>query len=80
MPNARRNEELLRKDKSRALRVCRTVSMAENVFGNGTKASVWLHTPDERLANRSPLDMLDTESGFLLVEATLWQIDEGVYT
>jgi putative toxin-antitoxin system antitoxin component (TIGR02293 family) len=54
--------------------------MAEKVFGNDEKARVWLHTPDERLANRSPLDMLDTESGYLLVEATLWQIDEGVYT
>ncbi len=54
--------------------------MAEKVFGNDEKARVWLHTPDERLAHRSPLDMLDTESGYLLVKATLWQIDEGVYT
>ncbi len=80
MPSSYRNEEVLRKEKSRALRVYRTVSMAEKVFGNDEKARVWLHTPDERLANRSPLDMLDTESGYLLVEATLWQIDEGVYT
>jgi putative toxin-antitoxin system antitoxin component (TIGR02293 family) len=54
--------------------------MSEKVFGDAEKARVWLHTPDERMGNRTPLEMLDSESGFLLVEATLCQIDEGVYT
>ncbi len=80
MPSSRRNKEVLRKEKSRALGVYRTVSMSEKVFGDAEKARVWLHTPDERMGNRTPLEMLDSESGFLLVEATLCQIDEGVYT
>jgi len=79
MKSSLKNEQALRKEKNRALRAYRTVSMAEKVFGDAEKARVWLHTPDERMGNRTPLEMLDSESGFLLVEATLWQIDEGVY-
>jgi putative toxin-antitoxin system antitoxin component (TIGR02293 family) len=60
--------------------MARTISQAENVFGNRDKALLWLRTPDDRLGNRTPLSMLRTESGGRLVEEMLWQIDEGVYS
>ncbi len=33
-----------------------------------------------RLADRTPLNLLHTESGGRLVESMLWQLDEGIYT
>jgi putative toxin-antitoxin system antitoxin component (TIGR02293 family) len=62
------------------LRVARTISLADQVFGNHEKALTWLRQGDERLKDRTPLSMLHTESGGRLVENLLWQIDEGIYS
>jgi putative toxin-antitoxin system antitoxin component (TIGR02293 family) len=75
-----RGEALSEEEADRVLRMARTISQAENVFGNRDKALLWLRTPDDRLGNRTPLSMLRTESGGRLVEEMLWQIDEGVYS
>lgn len=75
-----RNEPLSQEETDRAVRVARIVGLAEEVFDNPDKALLWLRSPDDRLANRTPLNMLHTESGGRLVESMLWQLDEGIYT
>ncbi len=75
-----RAEHLSLEETDRVVRVARIVALAENVFGNREKALLWLRSPDDRMGDRSPLSMLQTESGGRLVENMLWQIDEGVYT
>ncbi len=74
-----RGENLSPSETDRLVRVARTVALAEMVFGSREKALLWLRTSDDRIANRSPLSLLQTESGGRLVEAMLWQLDEGVY-
>jgi putative toxin-antitoxin system antitoxin component (TIGR02293 family) len=75
-----RNEPLSQEETDRAVRVARIVALAEDVFGNHDKALLWLRSPDDRLASRTPLNMLQTESGGRLVESMLWALDEGIYT
>lgn len=75
-----RNEPLSKEETDRAVRVARIAALAEQVFGNREKALLWLRAPDDRIATRTPLNMLHTESGGRLVESMLWQLDEGVYT
>jgi putative toxin-antitoxin system antitoxin component (TIGR02293 family) len=74
-----RNEPLSQEETDRAVRVARIVSLAGEVFGNPDKALLWLRSADDRLANRTPLNMLHTESGGRLIESMLWQLDEGIY-
>jgi len=75
-----RNEHLSKEETDRAVRVARIVALAGEVFGNPDKALLWLRSADDRLANRTPLNMLQTESGGRLIESMLWQLDEGVYS
>jgi len=75
-----RKEPLSQEETDRAVRVARIVSLAGEVFGNSEKALLWLRMPDDRLAGRAPMTLLQTESGGRLVESMLWALDEGVYT
>jgi putative toxin-antitoxin system antitoxin component (TIGR02293 family) len=75
-----RGEPLSHEETDRLVRVARVVTLAEEVFGNHEKALLWLRSPDDRIGDRSPMSMLQTESGGRLIETMLWQIDEGVYT
>ncbi len=75
-----RNEPLSQEETDRAVRVARIVALAGDVFGNHDKALLWLRSPDERLADRTPLNLLQTESGGRLIESMLWQLDEGIYS
>jgi len=75
-----RNEPLSQEETDRAVRVARILSLAEDVFHNPDKALLWLRSPDDRLADRTPLNLLHTESGGRLVESMLWALDEGIYT
>jgi putative toxin-antitoxin system antitoxin component (TIGR02293 family) len=75
-----RKENLSSVETDRALRVARIVDLADKVFGSRTKALLWLRSVDDRLDNRTPMQMLVNESGGRLVESMLWQIDEGIYT
>jgi putative toxin-antitoxin system antitoxin component (TIGR02293 family) len=75
-----RGEPLSVEETGRMLRVARIISLADQVFGNHEKAMTWLRQVDERIKDRTPLNMLHTESGGRLVENLLWQIDEGVYS
>jgi putative toxin-antitoxin system antitoxin component (TIGR02293 family) len=74
-----RGENLSHEETDRVVRVARIVSLAENVSGDQGKALLWLRTEDDRIGNRTPLSMLQTDAGGRLIESMLWQIDEGVY-
>jgi putative toxin-antitoxin system antitoxin component (TIGR02293 family) len=74
-----RGEALSHEESDRLVRVARVVALAEEVFGDREKALLWLRSPDDRIGNRSPMSLLQTESGGRLVETMLWQIDENVY-
>jgi putative toxin-antitoxin system antitoxin component (TIGR02293 family) len=65
-----RGEHLSHEETDRMVRVARIVALA----------LLWLRAPDDRIGDRNPLSMLQTESGGRLVENMLWQLDEGVYT
>jgi putative toxin-antitoxin system antitoxin component (TIGR02293 family) len=75
-----RRELLSNEETDRVVRVARLLSMAEEIFGSRKKALAWLRAKDDRLDNRSPLQMLSTESGGRLIENMLWQIDEGAFS
>jgi putative toxin-antitoxin system antitoxin component (TIGR02293 family) len=74
-----RGENLSHEETDRLVRVARIVALAENVFGDHGKALLWLRTADDRIGNRTPLSMLQTDTGGRLIESMLWQVDEGVY-
>jgi putative toxin-antitoxin system antitoxin component (TIGR02293 family) len=74
-----RQEPLSSVETERVVRVARMVELAEQVFGSREKAFLWLRSPDERLNDRTPIQMLVNEPGGRLVESMLWQIDEGIY-
>jgi putative toxin-antitoxin system antitoxin component (TIGR02293 family) len=74
-----RGENLSHEETDRLVRVARLIALAEQVFGDRTKALLWLRTEDDRMGGRNPLSMLQTDAGGRVVESLLWQIDEGVY-
>jgi putative toxin-antitoxin system antitoxin component (TIGR02293 family) len=45
----------------RIVRVARIVAQAETTFGNHAKALRWLRTADDRMGERRPLSMLQTD-------------------
>jgi putative toxin-antitoxin system antitoxin component (TIGR02293 family) len=75
-----RNESLSNTETERVVRVARIVEMAEQVFGSRDKAWLWLRSADDRLKEKTPMQMLVNEPGGRLIENMLWQIDEGIYS
>jgi putative toxin-antitoxin system antitoxin component (TIGR02293 family) len=75
-----RKEPLSQEETDRMVRTTRIIGQAESVFGSSAKALVWLRTPDDRLADRTPMSLLHTEAGGRVVENLLWQVDEGIYS
>lgn len=73
-----KQERLSRDESDRAVRIARIASLAEDVFGSTEKAFHWLRKPKVRFKGRSPMIMLDTESGARLVEEMLYRIDYGM--
>ena len=75
-----RREKLSSVETDRVLRVARIVDLADRVFGSRMKALLWLRSVDDRLDDRTPMQMLANENGGRLIESMLWQIDEGIYS
>jgi len=73
-----RREALSRDESDRAVRVARIAALADHVFGEPERAWRWLRDPKKHLQGRSPLQLAATEAGARLVEASLYQIDEGM--
>jgi putative toxin-antitoxin system antitoxin component (TIGR02293 family) len=75
-----RGENLSPEETDRAMRVASVIALADEVFGSHEKAMLWLRSVDDRLGDRTPLSLLQTEAGGRLVESMLWAIDDGVYS
>lgn len=74
-----RREKLTLEESDRVLRIVRVLSSAEAVYGSRERALGWLRQPNPRLADRSPLSLLKTDTGSRIVEELLLQIDEGMF-
>ncbi len=74
-----RREKLTLEESDRVLRVIRTLSLAESVYGSRERALAWLRRPHPRLQDRTPLSYLKTDSGSRVIEGLLVQIDEGMF-
>ena len=73
-----RREALSRDESDRVVRVARIAALAEHVFGEPERAWRWLREAKKQLQGRSPLALAATDAGARLVEALLYQIDEGM--
>jgi putative toxin-antitoxin system antitoxin component (TIGR02293 family) len=74
-----RREKLTMEESDRVLRMIRTLSSAEEIYGSRERALAWMRRPQPRLEERTPLSLLTTDTGSRLVEELLVQIDEGMY-
>jgi putative toxin-antitoxin system antitoxin component (TIGR02293 family) len=74
-----RREKLTIEESDRVLRVIRVLSLAETVYGSRERALAWLRKPHPRINGRTPLSLLQTDTGSRIVEELLIQIDEGMF-
>ncbi len=74
-----RHQPLSKEESERAVRAARVLARAQAVMGDQESALNWLRAPKKRFEDRSPLQMLSTETGGRLVEQMLIQIDEGMF-
>jgi putative toxin-antitoxin system antitoxin component (TIGR02293 family) len=74
-----RREKLTVEESDRVLRVIRVLSLAESVYGSRERALAWLRNANARLDGRTPLSLLNTDTGSRIVEELLGQIDEGMF-
>jgi putative toxin-antitoxin system antitoxin component (TIGR02293 family) len=75
-----RGENLSPVETERAVRVASTIRLAENVFGNPDTALRWLRHSSDRLNDRTPLSMLQTEAGGREIESMLHGIAHGIFS
>jgi putative toxin-antitoxin system antitoxin component (TIGR02293 family) len=62
------------------IRVARVAARAQQVFaGQPVYAAAWLREPKSSLGDRTPLQLLATESGALVVEEQLAGIEHGMF-
>ena len=54
-------------------------ALAERVFGDASKAEIWLHRPNPSLATQRPIDLLTDDLGTAVVRETLERIDHGIF-
>lgn len=73
-------DKVFGKDASERLILFRNVLMhALDIFGGNKKIVLqWLRTPISELQDQSPLEMLDTLTGFGLVDDVLGRLDYGL--
>jgi putative toxin-antitoxin system antitoxin component (TIGR02293 family) len=73
------DEPLTQSETDRALRLARILTEAERVFANAEKADRWLRTANSNFSGQTPLSLLKSEAGGILVEQVLGQIDHGMF-
>ncbi len=74
-----RKEPLNLDESDRFARLIRIYDYTAKVFGEREKALRWLNKPKHRFAERTPIQMLRTESGGRMVEEMLGQIEHGMF-
>lgn len=73
-----RNETLTIAESDRVQRLERISAMADRVFGNHEKAQRWLRKRS-RVLQEIPINLLQSETGAVLVEEELHRIDHGIF-
>jgi len=63
-------------ESEKAVRVARIFALAIEAFQNSVKAAAWLRRPS-RVLGRTPIDLLESETGARLVEDELLRINWG---
>jgi putative toxin-antitoxin system antitoxin component (TIGR02293 family) len=71
---------LTTEESDRLARVARLISYTIAVFDDEQKAAQWLRRPNRALHQKTPIELLGTDSGARLVEAGLARIEHGVYS
>ena len=74
-----RREPLSRDESDKLARLVRIFDHAVRVFDDPVRARLWLNRPRRRFDNRTPLEMLRTETGGRMVEEFLGQIEYGMF-
>jgi putative toxin-antitoxin system antitoxin component (TIGR02293 family) len=74
-----KSERLTLDESDRAMRVARLLALADTVFGDHTKALVWLGAPAGLFSGKSGFEQMVSEAGARLVEEALLRIDEGYF-
>jgi putative toxin-antitoxin system antitoxin component (TIGR02293 family) len=74
-----RREPLSRDESDKLARLVRIFDHAVRVFSETDRARAWFEQPKKRFANRTPLEMLQTEAGGRLVDEMLGQIEHGMF-
>ncbi|WP_375417684.1 antitoxin Xre/MbcA/ParS toxin-binding domain-containing protein [uncultured Hymenobacter sp.] len=72
--------ELSKSESERLLLLRQLTEHGVDVFEDQGKFNRWLRRPLPLLGNQSPLELLDTASGFQLVDELLGRIEYGVYS
>lgn len=72
------NETLTIAESDRVMRLERISAMADRVFGNHEKAQRWLRK-HSRVLDEAPINLLQSETGAVLVEEELHRIDHGIF-
>lgn len=72
-------EPLTPEETDKALRLARISAEADRVFGDPSKAYRWLRHPNPVFHGKTPLELLKTEAGAMLVDELLGQIDHGMF-
>jgi len=72
-----KKERLTVEESDRLVRLTRIQALAEDVFGDATKANRWLREGLGILDGKAPLEVAQTDSGARVVEQVLAKIDWG---
>lgn len=76
----RQGRRLTLEESDNLSRIARLTIRAAETFGSPNEGVRWLRVPNGALAGRSPIDLLRSGEGAVLVEQILGRIDHGVYT
>ena len=55
------------------------LAIATDAFDNEEKAWRWLHEPNLQTGNKPPIEVIDTQQGFKVVQVVLNQIKYGIF-
>ncbi len=77
LSHSRKTGRFSQAQSDRVARLFRVWSKAQETFGDRAKARLWMERPTRPLSGKSPMQLLDTESGARLVEELLYRIDHG---
>lgn len=81
--NIQRKDEDQLLDTLKTEKVLELASFAQRgieVIGDKASFAEWLHSPLASLANKTPLDFLDTSFGIQMVTKLLGRLEQGVYS